>query len=124
MPSPTVFAVLGLMRERGILDFPLSVWPWRKTLKETGILGSNWLPFYESVRRGWTNDKALVSEVKTQKTLASMLAESVTFLDIDIISASHIDLKKQVYVPKTKDSVGVDAIELSAQELIFVDDYD
>ena len=28
------------MKERGLLSFPLSFWPWRKEFKSTGVLGA------------------------------------------------------------------------------------
>ena len=96
-PNSIIFAILGLMKERGLLSFPLSFWPWRSEFKSTGILGQNWLPFYESVRRGWTTDRAIVGEVTRQPILNDMLSSGVTFLDIDALKASHIDLSKRVF---------------------------
>jgi Reverse transcriptase (RNA-dependent DNA polymerase) len=102
VPNATVLAVLGLMKERKLLNFPMSKWAWRQKLKESGVLGPYWLPYYESVRRGWTKDKLLEKEVNAHKVLASMLANKVTFLDFDIMSAKSINLKKLVYTKKAK----------------------
>jgi hypothetical protein len=90
------------MKERKLLNFPMSKWAWRQKLKESGVLCPYWLPYYESVKRGWTKDKLLEKEVKAHKVLASMLANKVTFLDFDIMSAKSINLKKLVYTKKAK----------------------
>jgi len=97
LPNSVVFALLGLLRERNLLEVPLSYWKWRTQLKKLGIFSEAWLPFYEAVRRKWTNDKKMVSAVNSNPTLSSMLKRSVTFLDDDIFQATTINLKKRTF---------------------------
>lgn len=97
MPSFAVLALLGLLREKKLLEFPLTFWPWRAQLKSLGIFSEAWLPYYESVRRKWTKDKAMIAVVNADPTLSEMLKEKVTFLEDDAFQAATINLKKRVF---------------------------
>ncbi len=97
LPRPAVFAIVGLMHEHGLLNFSLSKWPWKSQLKTAGIMGDHWLPFYESVRRGWTKDKVMINAVKSHPVLSKMLSHDVTFLEDSALKARKIDLKKRVF---------------------------
>jgi Reverse transcriptase (RNA-dependent DNA polymerase) len=96
-PNSVVLAMLGMLRERGLLSVPLSHWGWRADLKKSGILGQDWLPFYEAVRRKWTTDKDIISAVKGHPILAKMLAAKVTFLEDRIFDASRINIARRVF---------------------------
>ncbi|MEG3620345.1 hypothetical protein V5T82_17930, partial [Magnetovibrio sp. PR-2] len=87
-PNAVVFTIMGLLRERKILPFPLDEWKWRPVYKSTGILSENWLPMYEAVRRGWTKDKRLVAAVSSDPIFRKMLAYKVTFLNETIFDSS------------------------------------
>jgi hypothetical protein len=100
MPSSVTFAVLGLLKERGLLKVPLSAWPWRAAVKEEGIYGPYWLPFYEAVRRKWTRDKDMIAAVARDHLLAKMLAENVTFLEDRALDVASIDISRRVFTPK------------------------
>ncbi len=97
IPNSVLLALLGLLREKGLLEVPLSHWPWRAHLKAMGVYSEAWLPFYESIRRKWTTDKKMVSAVMSDPTLAAMLKANVTFLEDDIFEAAMINLKKRVF---------------------------
>lgn len=96
LPSPSTFALLGLLYEKGYSAIPLSTWPWRARLNREGEMGPYWLPFYEAVRRGWTTDRSLASKVKANPVLAKMLADGVTFLDDRIFDAARITLPRRL----------------------------
>jgi len=98
LPNSIVFSVIGLLKENGLFLDSLAIWPWKKEFKRQGIMGQNWLPFYESVRRKWTSDTALIRAVRSDPTLDDMLNNDVTFLDPDALRARHIDLKKRTFV--------------------------
>lgn len=94
LPSPTTLALLGLLKEKKLLEFSLSVWPWKAKLKQIGPFEQYWLPFYEAVLRGWTKEKALVAAIKSNPVLASMLAHNVTFLEDSIFDTARINIGK------------------------------
>ncbi|WP_425905800.1 RNA-directed DNA polymerase [Nitrobacter sp. TKz-YC02] len=60
-PGSIVLSIFGLLRERSLLNFPLSRWDWRGRIRGHGAFGEDWLLLYESVRRNWTNDPKLLS---------------------------------------------------------------
>jgi hypothetical protein len=97
VPSPTILALLGLLHEKGLLTNPLSTWPWKSKIKKLGVLDSYWLPFYESVRRGWSKDKNLVRAVNAHPVLARMLASKVTFLEDRIFDAAQINISSRIF---------------------------
>jgi len=97
MPNASIFALLGLLHEKGLLKVPLSTWPWRAHLKQHGPHSEMWLPFYEAVRRGWTKDAKLVNAIKTDLVFSKMLAAKVTFLEDMIFDAAKIDLTRRVF---------------------------
>jgi hypothetical protein len=96
-PNSVVFAILALLRERGLLSIPLSKWKWRGNFKLEKIYGENWLLYYEAVRRNWTADKNVVAAVKQDPILAKMLASKVTFLEDKIFDAKRISMVKRVF---------------------------
>lgn len=98
MPNASIFALLGLLHEKGLLKVPLSTWPWRAHLKKHGPHSEMWLPFYEAVRRGWTKDKKLVNAIKSDAVFSKMLTAKVTFLEDMIFDAAKIDLTRRVFV--------------------------
>jgi hypothetical protein len=102
-PSSVVFAMFGMLRERGLLEVPLSYWGWRADLKKDGIVGQNWLPFYEAVRRKWTTDKAMVAAVNAHPIFAKMLANNVTFLEDRIFDAARINVVARVFAQARKE---------------------
>jgi hypothetical protein len=97
LPSATVFATLGMLRERNILKFSLSKWDWRISFQKTGIHGEYWLPFYEAVRRKWTTHKGIVTAVKNDSFLSKLLNADVTFLADEILDATQINISKRVF---------------------------
>jgi len=80
-PSPVVLAALGLLSADGLLDGEWDAW--RPDAGDVGHLvnGRYWLPHYEAVRRGWTQDVALSEAFKKDAFFAQLLAAGVTFLD-------------------------------------------
>lgn len=96
-PNSVNFAILGMLRERGLLSVPLSRWAWRSVFKKNGIYGENWLPFYEAVRRKWTKDKTIISAVTGDPILKKMLAAEVTFLEDHVFDAIKIDVVRRVF---------------------------
>ncbi len=97
MPNAVVFALLGLMHEKGLLKVRLSSWPWRAHLKKQGINSENWLPYYESVRRNWTKDKKMVATVRNDPVWSKMLSAKVKFLEDSIFEAARINLSRRVF---------------------------
>ena len=97
VPNSVVFAVLGMLHERGLLLFPLSNWPWRAQFRRSGLYGEHWLPFYEAVLRNWTKDKKIVSAVKSHPIFSKMLAQRVTFLEDKILDAAKISVSRRVF---------------------------
>ena len=96
-PNAVIFAIMGLMREKGLLSFSLDNWKWRSSAKSSGIFSENWLPMYESVRRGWTKDKTIIGAVTSDPILKSMLIHNVTFLDESIFDASLSKENSETY---------------------------
>jgi hypothetical protein len=109
LPGSIVFSLLGLLRERGLLTASLSRWPWRAEFKRTGIHGSNWLPFYESVRRNWTHDKNIRDAVIKDPIFSRMLSDNVTFLEDDVFDASKIDITKRIFKKVIEESEGYES---------------
>jgi len=99
MPSAIVFAILGLLHGRGLLEQPLSTWPWRKELKKSGLCGQYWLPFYEAILRGWTKDKTMVAAVNSDPVLSKMLTAKITFLEDRLLEAAKISISRRVFSP-------------------------
>ncbi len=97
IPNSVLLALLGLLREKGLLEVPLSHWPWRAHLKTIGVYSEGWLPYYEAIRRKWTTDKKMVSVIAADPTLAAMLRANVTFLEDDIFEAGAMNLKKRIF---------------------------
>jgi hypothetical protein len=96
VPGSVVFAILGLLKQHGILEFPLGTWDWRSRFKESGIHGTDWLPLYEAVLRKWTKDRKLVGSVSSCPHFSKLLADNVTFLDDNILKVSKIDFRKRI----------------------------
>lgn len=97
LPGSVTFAILGLLREHGLLDVPLGNWPWKSRYKESGIYGPNWLPIYEATLRGWTKDKALISQVTGNPHFNRMLQDKVTFLEDDFLKIGSINFPRRRY---------------------------
>jgi len=97
MPNAVVFALLGLLHEKGLLGVPLSAWPGRAHLREKGIYSECWLPFYEAVRRKWTTDRKLIAAVSSDPILSKMLTEGVSFLEDQIFDAKNLDVSRRVF---------------------------
>ena len=98
IPNPIVFAIMGLLRQHGLLTVSLSTWRWRVEFKKNGIFTQNWLAFYEAVRRKWTTDKKLVAAVKANSILSKMLSAKVTFLEDQVFEATQISISRRVFV--------------------------
>jgi hypothetical protein len=98
VPGSIVFALLGLLSERKLLTVPLSTWPWKAEFKKAGVFSHRWLPFYEAVRRKWTNDKAMIKAVNSNPVMARMLAKKVTFLEDRIFDAAEINITRRTFV--------------------------
>jgi hypothetical protein len=90
-----VFAILGLLNERRLLSDPLSRFEWRTETKKSGLHGAHWLMFYESVRRKWTSDRAMISVVTSDPFMSRLVNARVTFLDDSIFSNVHINLARR-----------------------------
>jgi hypothetical protein len=97
VPSPLVFGILGMLRERGLLKVPLSHWPWRAEYNSLGVYEACWLPFYESVKRNWTTDKSLIRAVNSDQILKRLLNAGVSFMDDKVFDATRFDLRHRVY---------------------------
>jgi hypothetical protein len=79
--SPVVLAILGLLSADKLL---VEKWDeWRTPPPGTGSVanGRNWLPYYESVLRNWTNDIDIIKEVKADPLFSQLLKAKVSFLD-------------------------------------------
>jgi hypothetical protein len=105
-PNPAIFAILGMLNERQILDFKLDRWHWKSDFKKTGINSHNWLPFYEAVRRKWTKDKAMVTAVTQHPVFSRMLSADVTFLEDTIFDVSEINITRRVFRKKHSPATG------------------
>jgi hypothetical protein len=111
VPSPVVLTLIGLLREKKILNVSLNTWAWKEVCLTEGIYGRNWLLLYEAVRRKWTVDKRLVSKVTNDKFFSELLSKNVTFLDAGLLNAAHISLRSRRYREKkaaemTKGGIG------------------
>lgn len=95
--SSVVFAMLAMLRDRGLLLTKLSSFKWRSKVKASGILGHDWLVYYEAVNRGWTKDRAMIAAVNNNVFLGDMLGKKVTFLEDRIFDARHIDISKRAF---------------------------
>jgi hypothetical protein len=96
-PNAVVFAMLGLLHEKGLLGLPLLAWPWRAHLKKLGIYSEAWLPFFEAVRRKWTKDKKMVGAISSDPILSKMLTSGVTFLEDQIFEAKNVDVARRIF---------------------------
>ncbi len=97
-PNSVVFAMLGMLRERGLLSVSLSKWGWRSEFKKTGVYSENWLPYYEAVRRKWTKDKDIISAVTGDPVFSKMLDANVTFLEDRIFDAAKIHIARRIFI--------------------------
>jgi hypothetical protein len=103
-PGSVVLSLFGLLRERGLLDIPLSKWNWRARIHREGVLGENWLFAYEAVRRKWTSDRTLKNAMQQHPILALALSENVAFLEEMVLDAKNINLSRRVFSPKKASS--------------------
>ena len=99
-PGSIVPTLLAMLRDRKLLELPLSTWHWRAELRRHGVYGVNWLPLYEAVRRGWTSDNAITGAVKAEPILSRALTANVAFVEDRIFSARRINLTKRTFRPK------------------------
>ena len=95
--SSVILAIMGVLKERSILKFPLSKFKFRHLLRKTGIYGENWLPYYEAVRRKWTKDKDMIAAVTSDPILSRMLSKDVTFIEERAMDISHISLVTRIF---------------------------
>ena len=114
MPNAIVFAMLGLLHERGLLKVPLSAWPWRAYLKKQGVYGEGWLPFFEAVRHKWTKDKKMINAINSDQILSKMLAARVSFLEDQIFEAKNVDLTRRVF-----STVAIPIVARTAKSKVF-----
>jgi len=89
------FAILGLLSDKNLLAEPLSSFGWRPQVKRSGVNGHHWIMFYESVLRGWTKDKQMISSVKSDPLMGELLKAGVTFLDDTIFGDVLVDLERR-----------------------------
>jgi hypothetical protein len=118
MPNAIVFAMLGLLHEKGLLVLPLSAWPWRAHVKKRGVYSECWLPFFEAVRRNWTKDKKLIGAVTSDPILSKMLAAGVTFLEDQILEAKNVDVTRRVF---SKVAISLPTSKVKPKVLAFSD---
>lgn len=90
-----VYAILGLLNEKGLLKEKFATFNWRAAVKKEGVDGVHWLMYYESVRRKWTKDKQMEIAVKSHPFMADLLENGVTFLDDAIFGDVSINLNKR-----------------------------
>jgi hypothetical protein len=102
-PGSIVLALLGLLRERNLVSFPLSRWDWRGQLRAQGTFGENWLLLHEAVRRKWTTDKKLIGYANGHPLMSQALRENVAFLRDDVLDAQRINLDRRTFRPRPKD---------------------
>lgn len=107
-PNAVVFAMLGILHDRGLLSVPLSNWPWESEFQQADIYGEYWLPYYEAVRRKWTKDKSIISAVTNDPVFSKMLGVNVTFLDDRILDAVEISLPVRQLFKTTAQKLGVE----------------
>ena len=58
---------------------------------------------YESVRRKWTKDRAIISAVKGEPFLDKLLSQNVTFLEDEIFNLKTINLRRKTFRRLPKD---------------------
>jgi hypothetical protein len=81
--SPVVLAVLGLLSEDGLLAEPWDDWRPKNSASSANIVNSRfWLPYYEAILRKWTKDLDLIEAFAVDDFFMSLMAESVSFLDM------------------------------------------
>jgi hypothetical protein len=98
-----VFAILGLLSERHLLSDPLSRFEWRTETKKSGVHGIHWLMFYESVRRKWTSDRAMVAEVANDPFMSALTNANVSFLDDSIFDVRiNLARRRLIRIPKAE----------------------
>lgn len=79
--SPVVLALMGMLSEHSLLA---GKWDdWRSPHSGEGSIanGRCWLPHYEAVFRGWTDDVGIIGEIKADPLFSKLLEAKVTFLD-------------------------------------------
>jgi len=96
-PSSVVLALLGMLRERKLLEPSLEKWGWRSRLAKSGVHGADWLPLYEAVLRGWTGDQKLIRAVNSDPLLKKLLLAKITFLENQILDATEINIDRRVF---------------------------
>lgn len=121
-PNSAVFALLGMLRERKLLEPSLEKWQWRAQFKKNGIYGEDWLPFYEAVRRGWTKDKGIVTAIRSEPIFKEMLQNNVTFIANDILDAKSINTKRRVFSKYQKPPAGT-AVQSSKKSGFNISDF-
>jgi len=102
LPGSVVFSMLGLLSERHLLGIPLAAWKWRAQLREGGESGSNWLPFYEAVRRNWTSDAQIRRAIRSEPVLDRALAANVSFLEDRTFEAGQMNITRRVFKRRSK----------------------
>ena len=75
-PGSVVLSLIGLLRERNLVQVPLSHWDWRARLHKESGLGENWLLHYEAVRRKWTTDAVLQKHIKQSPVVSLALSKT------------------------------------------------
>jgi hypothetical protein len=76
-----VLALMGMLSEHSLLA---GKWDdWRSPHSGEGSIanGRCWLPHYEAVFRGWTDDVGIIGEIKADPLFSKLLEAKVTFLD-------------------------------------------
>ena len=99
-PGSVVLSLFGLLKERNLIDIPLSRWEWRSRIRKQQALGENWLLHYEAVRRKWTRDAQLQKQIQQQPILALALSENIAFLKDEVLDARIINLDKRTFRPR------------------------
>lgn len=95
VPGSVVFSIIGLLRQHGIINFPLGTWDWKPRFKKGGIYGPDWLPLYEAVLRKWTKDSKIVGFVNACPHFSKLLAANISFLDDSVLKVSKIDFRRR-----------------------------
>ncbi|MBB3268772.1 hypothetical protein FHW79_006447 [Azospirillum sp. OGB3] len=90
-----VYAILGLLNEKGLLKEKFATFNWRAAVKKEGVDGVHWLMYYESVRRRWTKDKQMEAAIQNHPFMSDLLSNGVTFLDDAIFGDVSINLTKR-----------------------------
>lgn len=116
LPGPVSFALIGLLRQHRLLNFPLGEWNWRPTYKQMGATSPIWLPLYEAVLRGWTSDKSLEKEVTKLPLLNELRKNKVTFLDDGLFKLAQINFARRFYTFKNKKITANRTVKLSTNK--------